>query len=74
MIKNITNLGDAALYCDFGDKVNKEINLNVINCFKNLQKAKIKGITNISPSYNLSLIHLSEPSRRYAMWWAVVWL
>ena len=23
MIKNITNLGDAALYCDFGDKVNK---------------------------------------------------
>ena len=36
MIKNITNLGDAALYCDFGDKVNKEINLNVINFFKNL--------------------------------------
>ena len=30
MIKNITNLGDAALYCDFGDKVNKEINSNVI--------------------------------------------
>ena len=45
MIKNITNLGDAALYCDFGDKVNKEINSNVINCFKNLQNAKIKGIT-----------------------------
>ena len=56
MIKNITNLGDAALYCDFGDKVNKEINLNVINCFKNLQKAKIKGITNISPSYNKLII------------------
>ena len=52
MIKNITNLGDAALYCDFGDKVNKEINLNVINFFKNLQKLKIKGVTNISPSYN----------------------
>ena len=56
MIKNITNLGDAALYCDFGDKVNKEINSNVINCFKNLQKAKIKGITNISPSYNKLII------------------
>ena len=56
MIKNITNLGDAALYCDFGDKVNKEINLNVINCFKNLQKLKIKGVTNISPSYNKLII------------------
>ena len=56
MIKNITNLGDAALYCDFGDKVNKEINLNVINFFKNLQKLKIKGVTNISPSYNKLII------------------
>ena len=56
MIKNITNLGDAALYCDFGDEVNKEINTNVINCFKNLQKAKIKGITNMSPSYNKLII------------------
>ena len=26
MIKNISNLGDAALYCDFGTEVNKEIN------------------------------------------------
>ena len=25
MIKNISNLGDAAVYCDFGDEVNKEI-------------------------------------------------
>ena len=56
MIKNITNLGDAALYCDFGEKVNREINLNVINFFKNLQKMKIKGITNISPSYNKLII------------------
>ncbi len=56
MIKNITNLGDAALYCDFGDKVNKEINSNVINFFENLQKIKIKGITNISPSYNKLII------------------
>ena len=31
MIKNIYNLGDAALYCDFGDTVNKETNLKVIN-------------------------------------------
>ena len=35
MIKNISNLGDAALYCDFGSEVNKEINRNVINYFNN---------------------------------------
>ena len=64
MIKNITNLGDSALYCDFGEKINKEINLNVINFFKNLQKLKIKGISNISPSYNKLIISfdLSETS------------
>ena len=56
MIKNITNLGDAALYCNFGDKVNKEINKKVINFFKNIKKIKIKGITNISPSYNKLII------------------
>ena len=57
MIKNISNLGDAALYCDFGNAVNKEINSNVIKYFKSLQKNKIPGITNITPSY-LSLIHI----------------
>ena len=25
MIKNISNLGDAAVYCDFGNEVNKTI-------------------------------------------------
>ena len=38
MIKNIYNLGDAALYCDFGETVNKETNLKVINYFKDLKK------------------------------------
>ena len=56
MIKNITNLGDAALYCNFGEEVNKEINKKVINLFKNIQKIKINGITNISPSYNKLII------------------
>ena len=56
MIKNITNLGDAALYCNFGEEVNKDINLKVIKFFKTLQKIKIKGITNISPSYNKLII------------------
>ena len=56
MIKNILNLGDAALYCDFGDQVNKDINSNVINYFKNIKELNIKGITNIVPSYNKLII------------------
>ena len=56
MIKNISNLGDAALYCDFGSKVNKEINSKVIKCFKNIKEKNIEGITNITPSYNKLII------------------
>ena len=46
MIKNISNLGDAALYCDFGTEVNKEINSKVIRFFKSIQKENIDGINN----------------------------
>ena len=56
MIKNISNLGDAALYCDFGNKVNKEINSKVIQYFKNIKEEKIEGVTNITPSYNKLII------------------
>ncbi len=56
MIKNISNLGDAALYCDFGNEVNKEINSEVIKYFKNIKSKKIQGITNITPSYNKLII------------------
>ena len=56
MIKNISNLGDAALYCDFGTEVNKEINRNVINYFNNLRDSNFLGITNITPSYNKLVI------------------
>ena len=52
MIKNIYNLGDAALYCDFGDTVNKETNLKVINYFNDIREKNITGIKNIAPSYN----------------------
>ena len=52
MIKNITNLGDTALYCDFGDEVNSEINSNVISVFNTLKEERIKGIVNLAPSYN----------------------
>jgi len=56
MIKNISNLGDAALYCDFGNDVNQEINFKVIKYFKNIKEKKIEGITNLTPSYNKLII------------------
>ena len=64
MIKNIVNLGDAAVYCDFGFEVNREINSNVIKYFKALKNKKIKGVTNLSPSYNKLIItfNLNETS------------
>ena len=60
MIKKVINLGDTALYCDFGDIVNKETNSKVINLFRYLtdeiQKKKIEGIINLTPSYNKLII------------------
>jgi len=65
MIKNISNLGDAALYCDFGTEINKEINSNVINYFRNIQKNKIPSITNIIPSYNKLIITFDLSKIKY---------
>ena len=60
MIKNISNLGDSAIYCDFGNEVDEKINLNVISYFNYLKKLvienKIEGITNLTPSYNKLII------------------
>src|SRR5210317_1428682 len=56
MIKNISNLGDAALYCDFGDEVNKEINSDVIKYFNTNKKNNNKGINNLTPSYKKIII------------------
>ena len=56
MIKNISNLGDAALYCDFGTEVNKQINSEVIKYFNNIRKKNIKGVNNLTPSYNKLII------------------
>ena len=56
MIKNISNLGDAALYCDFGKEVNRETNTQVIKYFKSIRKKNILGVNNITPSYNKLII------------------
>ena len=60
MIKNISNLGDAAIYCDFGSEVNETVNSYVINYFTHLtnliKEDKIHGIINLTPSYNKLII------------------
>ena len=60
MVKNISNLGDAAVYCDFGSEVNEKINASVIDYFHHISKLikdkKIEGITNLTPSYNKLII------------------
>jgi len=56
MIKNISNLGDAALYCDFGIEVNKQINSDVIKYFNAIKDKNIEGINNLTPSYNKLII------------------
>ena len=60
MIKNISNLGDAAVYCDFGSEVNETINSYVIDYFNHLsdliKEEKIQGITNLTPSYNKLIV------------------
>ena len=60
MIKNISNLGDAAVYCDFGSEVNETINSYVIDYFDHLsgliKEEKIVGITNLTPSYNKLIV------------------
>ena len=56
MIKNISNLGDAAVYCDFGTEVNKLINSEVIKYFKALKKENVESINNLTPSYNKLIV------------------
>ena len=60
MVKNISNLGDTAVYCDFGSEVNESINANVIDYFNHLSKLikekEVEGITNLTPSYNKLII------------------
>ena len=60
MIKNISNLGDSAVYCDFGPEVNETVNSNVIDYFNHLtnlvKEEKIQGINNLIPSYNKLII------------------
>ena len=65
MIRNILNLGDAALYCDFGDEVNKDINSKVIRYFQSIKKQNIYGINNLTPSYNKLIVSFDLKKIKY---------
>ena len=66
MIKNISNLGDAALYCDFGKEVNKVTNTKVIKYFKSIKNKNIDGINNLTPSYNKLIVSFDLKKTNYA--------
>ena len=69
MIKNISNLGDAAVYCDFGKEVNEKTNSKVISYFNHLKELvknnKVTGITNITPSYNKLIVSFDLKKTNY---------
>jgi KipI family sensor histidine kinase inhibitor len=60
MFKKLSNIGDSAIACDFGDEVNQLVNNGVIKLFNFIKKQSelknIKGITNCVPSYNKLII------------------
>ena len=58
MIKNILNLGDASIYYDFGEQINKETNKKVISFFNSLKKANLEEIINLTPSYNKLIVSI----------------
>ncbi len=61
MIKKLNNIGDCGIVCDFGEEVNKEINIRVIQLFhhikKEVSKGNLNGILNYTPSYNKLIIN-----------------
>ena len=60
MFKKIYNISDQGIICDFGNKINKEINAKVIGVFNfinnNIDIKKELGIINCVPSYNKIVI------------------
>ena len=59
MIKNISNLGDAAVYCNFGSEVNEIINNITISGFINFRaKVTINScITKIRYIFNHDMLY-----------------
>ena len=61
MFKKLSNIGDCGIVCDFGDEVNRQINMNVIKLFHHVRtqvlEGNLKGILNYTPSYNKLIIN-----------------
>ena len=61
MFKKLSNIGDCGIVCDFGNEVNRSININVIKLFHHVKKEFLKGnlngILNYTPSYNKLIIN-----------------
>ena len=61
MFKKLRNIGDCGIVCDFGDEVNRQINMNVIKLFHHVRtqvlEGNLKGILNYTPSYNKLIIN-----------------
>ena len=61
MFKKLNNIGDCGVACDFGDEVNRTINISVIKLFhhikKEVSKGNLNGILNYTPSYNKLIIN-----------------
>jgi len=61
MFKKLNNIGDCGIVCDFGDEVNRTINISVIKLFhhikKEVSKGNLNGILNYTPSYNKLIIN-----------------
>ena len=61
MFKKLSNIGDCGIVCDFGNEVNRSININVIKLFhhvkKEVSKGNLNGILNYTPSYNKLIIN-----------------
>ena len=61
MIKNISNLGDAAIYCDFGKEFNEEINSYVISYFNHLKKLITFKLVALLTSWPKSQYNAASP-------------
>ena len=46
MFKKLSNIGDCGIVCDFGNEVNRNININVIKLFHHVKKDVLEGSLN----------------------------
>ena len=53
MFKKLSNIGDSAIVCDFGDEVNRIVNTSVIKLFhyikREVSNGNLEGVLNYTP-------------------------